>query len=249
MEINCDGPWFDTGIENVLVPDTAWSRDPTARRPPLLGMNGFFKKLPMSIDHSRKGVLAQAARCRQTGRSAAVPASRMMPHAALTWTAQWRCWHCCTARPRGGAAAQRIGGRRAGALPAPGSGWDTVAARRGAFRQGAWMRPKLARLGPAAPRRPCRQRMPPRRGPDAGSLASSPAQHPAAPDRTVYILGWFTAQQWRTPIASAPRRGFLPYSHPTGIKTHRTGTHAQDAVRRAYGSTRVPRRTWISSTQ
>ena len=54
MEINCDGPWLDTGAENVLVPDTPWSRDPAARRPLLLGLNGFFNKFPMSIDHSRE---------------------------------------------------------------------------------------------------------------------------------------------------------------------------------------------------
>ena len=53
MEILCGGSWLDLGESDVLVPDTPWSRDPRVRRPLLLGLNGFFDKVRMYIDHSR----------------------------------------------------------------------------------------------------------------------------------------------------------------------------------------------------
>ena len=54
MEIQCNGPWLDIGAVNVIVPDTPWSRDPSVRRPILLGLNGFFDRVRMYIDHSRE---------------------------------------------------------------------------------------------------------------------------------------------------------------------------------------------------
>ena len=54
MEILCRRSWLDIGVANVLVPDTPWSRDPGAHRPLLLGLNGFFDKTRMCIDHSRE---------------------------------------------------------------------------------------------------------------------------------------------------------------------------------------------------
>ena len=51
MEIQCGGSWFDIGEADVIVPDTPWSRDPNARRPILLGLNGFFDRVRMCIDH------------------------------------------------------------------------------------------------------------------------------------------------------------------------------------------------------
>ena len=54
MEILCGSSWIDIGVANVLVPDTQWSRDPAARRPILLGLDGFFDKTRMFIDHSRE---------------------------------------------------------------------------------------------------------------------------------------------------------------------------------------------------
>ena len=54
MEIQCNGPWLDIGVVDVLVPDTPWSRDPSVPRPLLLGLNGFFDRARMYIDHSRE---------------------------------------------------------------------------------------------------------------------------------------------------------------------------------------------------
>ena len=54
MEIQCDGPWLDIGVSEVLVPDTMWSRDPDVPHPLLLGLNGFFDRVNMCIDHSKK---------------------------------------------------------------------------------------------------------------------------------------------------------------------------------------------------
>ena len=51
MEIQCGGSWLDIGEADVIVPDTPWSRDPNARRPILLGLNGFFDRVRMCIDH------------------------------------------------------------------------------------------------------------------------------------------------------------------------------------------------------
>ena len=52
MEIRCGGTWLDIGEAEVLVPDTPWSRDPRVRRPILLGLDGFFDRVRMCIDHS-----------------------------------------------------------------------------------------------------------------------------------------------------------------------------------------------------
>ena len=54
MEILCGRSWIDIGVANVLVPDTKWSRDPSARRPLLLGLDGFFDRVNMYINHSRE---------------------------------------------------------------------------------------------------------------------------------------------------------------------------------------------------
>ena len=54
MEIQCNGPRLDIGEVDVLVPDTPWSRDPSFPRPLLLGLNGFFDRSRMYIDHSRE---------------------------------------------------------------------------------------------------------------------------------------------------------------------------------------------------
>ena len=54
MEIRCGGTWLDIGEAEVLVPDTPWSRDPDSRRPILLGLNGFFDRVRMCIDHLSK---------------------------------------------------------------------------------------------------------------------------------------------------------------------------------------------------
>ena len=54
MAIRCGGTWLDLGAADVLVPDTPWSRDPRVRRPILLGLVGFFDRVRMYIDHSRK---------------------------------------------------------------------------------------------------------------------------------------------------------------------------------------------------
>lgn len=54
MGILCRGSWLDIGMSDVLVPDTPWSRDPSAHYPPLLGLNGFFGRVRMCIDHSTK---------------------------------------------------------------------------------------------------------------------------------------------------------------------------------------------------
>ena len=54
MEIQCNGPRPGIGAVDVLVPDTPWSRDPSFPRPLLLGLNGFFDRSRMYIDHSRE---------------------------------------------------------------------------------------------------------------------------------------------------------------------------------------------------
>lgn len=54
MEIQIHDAWFDIGVSDVLVPDTQWSRDPSARRPLLLGLDGFFDRVDMYINHSRE---------------------------------------------------------------------------------------------------------------------------------------------------------------------------------------------------
>ena len=54
MEILYRGSWLDIGVSNVFVPDTPWSRDPTASYPILLGLNGFFNKVRVCIDHSQE---------------------------------------------------------------------------------------------------------------------------------------------------------------------------------------------------
>ena len=54
IEILCNSTWLDLGVANVLVPDTPWSRDPTIRRPLLLGLDGFFDRVGMYIAHSRE---------------------------------------------------------------------------------------------------------------------------------------------------------------------------------------------------
>ena len=54
MEIQCNGAWFDIGVSKVLVPDTAWSRDPSIAHPLLLGLNGFFDRVRVYIDHSNE---------------------------------------------------------------------------------------------------------------------------------------------------------------------------------------------------
>ena len=54
LEISCNGRWLDIGVAEMLVPDTPWSRDHNIRRPLLLGLDGFFDRVRMRIDHSRK---------------------------------------------------------------------------------------------------------------------------------------------------------------------------------------------------
>ena len=54
MEILCGGSWLDLGAADVLVPDTLRSRNPRVRSPLLLGLNGFFDRVRMYIDHPRK---------------------------------------------------------------------------------------------------------------------------------------------------------------------------------------------------
>ena len=53
-EIECNGTWLDIGVSEVFVPDTPWSRDPRIVRPLLLGLDGFFDRIHMCIDHSKK---------------------------------------------------------------------------------------------------------------------------------------------------------------------------------------------------
>ena len=52
--IECGGTWLDIGVSKVFVPDTPWSLDPRIVRPLLLGLDGFFDRHHMCIDHSKK---------------------------------------------------------------------------------------------------------------------------------------------------------------------------------------------------
>ncbi len=54
MEIQCYEAWFDIGVSKVIVPDTPWSRDPDIGHPLLLGLNGFFDRARVYIDHSNE---------------------------------------------------------------------------------------------------------------------------------------------------------------------------------------------------
>lgn len=54
LEVRRGDSWLDIGVSEVLVPDTAWSRNPDVRRPPLLGPCGFFDRVRMCIDHLQK---------------------------------------------------------------------------------------------------------------------------------------------------------------------------------------------------
>ena len=54
LEINCHGRWYDICVAEVIVPDTPWSRDRNVRRPLLLGLDGFFDRVLLHLDHSRK---------------------------------------------------------------------------------------------------------------------------------------------------------------------------------------------------
>lgn len=54
MEINHDGRWQDLGAIDVLAPDTEGSRDRRSGWHPLLGLDGFFDRLGVCIDHARK---------------------------------------------------------------------------------------------------------------------------------------------------------------------------------------------------
>ena len=46
--------WLDLGTVKAVAPDTAWSRDPEAHRPFLLGLSGFFDRLDVSISHAKR---------------------------------------------------------------------------------------------------------------------------------------------------------------------------------------------------
>lgn len=54
LEIRYGDRWLDMGVVKVFAPDTAWSRDPGAHRPFLLGLAGFFDRFAACIDHSQE---------------------------------------------------------------------------------------------------------------------------------------------------------------------------------------------------
>lgn len=54
MEINHNNRWQDLGAVDVLVPDTEGSRIPYSGFNPLLGLDGFFDRLSVCIDHSAR---------------------------------------------------------------------------------------------------------------------------------------------------------------------------------------------------
>lgn len=54
MEISHGGRWQDLGTVNAIAPDAEWSRNPKSNYPILLGLDGFFDRLGVCIDHSAR---------------------------------------------------------------------------------------------------------------------------------------------------------------------------------------------------
>lgn len=54
MDIRHNGRWQDLGAVDVIAPDTEGSRIPGSGYPIFLGLDGFFDRLGVCIDHARK---------------------------------------------------------------------------------------------------------------------------------------------------------------------------------------------------
>ena len=54
MEVKHGRRWQDLGTVDVIAPDTEGSRNPDSDCPILLGLDGFFDRLGVCIDHGAK---------------------------------------------------------------------------------------------------------------------------------------------------------------------------------------------------